>query len=214
MLHVTGNRWIMRKRWLRLAILAVLFTTGLSALSAQDDFKSGPAVGKNLPGSFQAVNLTAPLGKDPKDRLGHLHCLVCEFQLNPVVVTFIRIEPDGIDKNIEEYLKAMDRAVDRNYKINFLRSFVVFLTPHAKSSATEPKIEDPDKIIKDIKERDALADSLILEAQKRVKLEKRLGDLIKETALKHVVLTYMAGEGPKGFNLSPKPGTTVWCIRN
>lgn len=192
----------MRKRSLFLVIATGLLM-GVYPLEAQDEFKSGPPVGKNVPGSFQAFNLNGPKGKD------RFHCLVCEFQLNPVVVTFVREGEDAKEGELESYLKAVDKAVAKYRTVQFLSSFVVFLTPHASSAATEPKIEKPDEIIKDTEKRDKLADRLIEEAQLRTKLEERLVALTKKMDLKHTVVTYLAGDGPKGFNLSTKPGVTV-----
>ncbi len=182
----------MRKRWLPLTVTTLLATLGV--LHAGDEFKSGPTPGKNLPGSFQAINLNAPDGTAAKERVGHPHCMVCEYQLNPVVMTFIREGPDTNPQAIEDYLKAIEKAVERNRKISFLSGYTVFITPDAKSSATEPKIDDPDALIK--------------EAQVRTKLEERLQTLVKKSALKYVVAAYMP-EAPKSYNLSPKPGVTV-----
>jgi hypothetical protein len=182
----------MRKRWLPLTLTTLLATLGV--LRAGDDLKSGPAPGKNLPGSFQAVNVNAPEGTVAKDRVGHPHCMICEYQLNPVVLTFIREGPDANPQVIEDYLKAVEKAVERNRKINFLSGYVVFITPDAKSAATEAKIDDPDALIK--------------EAQVRTKLEERLTALAKQAGLKYVVAAYMP-DGPKGYNLSPQPGVTV-----
>ena len=59
----------MRQRWLHFTVIAVTLLSGLGVIAAQDEFKSGPAVGKTLPGSFQVVNLNAPKGKDVKDNI-------------------------------------------------------------------------------------------------------------------------------------------------
>jgi hypothetical protein len=200
----------MRKRFLFTLLTTALLT---GALGAQNEFKSGPPVGQNLPGSFQAFNLSGERGKDS------FHCLVCEYQLNPVVVTFIREGPESKDEEIANYLKKINDKIKDNVETHFLRGFVVFLAPDAASAATEPKIRNVGAIIKDTRQRDELADRLIAEATRRTKLLERLTKLAG--GYDQLVVTFMAPDGPAsgwtrrpgaapaGYRLETRPGVTV-----
>jgi len=188
----------MRKRWLLLTATVTTLLSGV-VLGAQGEQPAGPRVGKDLPGAFQSFNLNGTKGKDK------LHCLVCEYHLNPVVLTFVREGKEPDDAQITKYLEKVNEAVKDNERTKFLRGFVVFLTPYAASGATEAKIDPAD--IKDVEKRDKLSDRLIEEAQQYGKLVERLSKLASK--LDKVVVTFMPAEGPKGYNLPPQPGVTV-----
>jgi hypothetical protein len=75
--------------------------------------------------------LKGPDGKDlpsPKNREGKIHCLVCEYGLNPVVAIFVRADAamvgpaDGVGKLI----KGVDALIPK-YRADKLASFVAFL---------------------------------------------------------------------------------------
>lgn len=170
-----------------LPLLVTLLSTVLllATLNAGDAAKF-PAKGSILPGSIQAFNINGKKGKD------RFHCLVCEFGLDPVVLVFAKEGPDGDDPNLKAFLQKLDESVERHQE-SYLHSFVVVLSPSAKNSVSEEKIEDAGELVK--------------EAQNREKLTKRLTKLAED--LKHVVVSYFPHEGPKGYNLSAEPGVTV-----
>jgi hypothetical protein len=175
----------------RFALLAPLALAGAAAL-AQDDagtLKSGPQPGSLLSSAFHSYNLNGAVGKD------RYHCLVCEFGLRPVVLIFARDHPKGQDKALEDLLERVDKAVARDPDDN-LRAFVVFLSPAAAASATEPKeakVTDPEK--------------LVAEAVAREALHARLEPLAKK--LRHVAVSTYPAEGPEGYKLSPNADVTV-----
>jgi hypothetical protein len=146
-----------------------------------------PAPGSVLPGSFQPLNLN---GK-AKDRP---HCLVCEFGLDPVVMVLAREGPDGDDPELGNLLAQLDQAVER-HQDHRLHSFAVVLSPAAKNSISQPKIDD--------------TAALLDEAQKREQLLKRLAPLVAKDKLKHVVISVSPEEGPKGYNIPAQPGVSV-----
>ena len=205
----------MRKYGWRFTIMGVTFLASLGILGAhQEEFQSGPQEGKNLPGSFQPYNLNGRKGRD------RLHCLVCEFQLNPVVLVFVREGKQKEHKILTELVKKIEAKVKKYRKTNFLSSFVVFLTPDAKSSATEAKIVNPDKLIEESQNRQKLEERLhkqfgeIMGPQFPDSLAILIGEpsfdwVNEQVADRHpVVVTYMA-DGPKDYKVSPLPGVTV-----
>jgi hypothetical protein len=148
--------------------------------------KSGPQPGTLLHSSFHPYNVNGPIGA------GRYHCLVCEFKLNPVVMVFAREAEKGKDKALNTLIDRLEEAVAKDQE-GYLKSFVVFLSPGARSSATEPKITDPNKLVDEASQHAALLERLRTRAK----------------TLKHVILTCYPEEGPKGYNISPQAAVTV-----
>ncbi len=139
--------------------------------------ESGPLVaGKNVPGSFHPYNVTARLFAkvDPADdeeadvkvkkadytTKGKFHCLVTEYDLDPVVMLFARNLEDNAA--FRDLLTKLDAAIDRNPSVR-MRSFVVFI---------------PDDIT-----------DVVAEDEKRAEAEKRIQKVADDLKLKNVVLT-------------------------
>jgi hypothetical protein len=167
----------------------------LAAAPAGETFKSGLQKGDLLPASFAPFNINGP-------RQGRYHCLVCEYGLDPVVLVFVR-EPakgkepakdDGEAKSdaVGELLKKLDDAVARHDKAS-LHAFAVFLSPDARSSITDPKEDDPGKLVDEANARRALDARLTARAEN----------------LKNVVLTHALPDGPKGYLINPKAEVTI-----
>src|SRR5262249_4007955 len=171
-------------------VLAVLAVAGATALEAGEAPKSGPAVGQLLPGSFQAFNLN---GKTAKDRY---HCLGCEYGLKPTVMVFAREHPDAKDPALADLLQKLDEAVDR-HKDASLNAFVVFLSPDARTSVTDPKTMDPAKLVEEAAAWEALLARLRPTADK----------------LKNVVVSVYPAEGPPGYNLAKDADVTAVLYR-
>jgi hypothetical protein len=109
--------------------------------------------------------------KDKEDRYtseGKYHCLITEYDLDPVVMLFARGLNDS--EGFKELLTKLDAACLK-YRTRRLRAFVVFLDPELKSfNETEPK---------ERKAQDARMKEM-LEAAKK---------LVDELKLKNVVVT-------------------------
>jgi hypothetical protein len=137
-------------------LLPVLGLLTVSLLVLHDvrgqDVKSGPPIDKALPGSFPPLNINGEF----KDR--H-HCLVCQFRINPVVMMFVRQTGDSADPEVKSLIEAMDKMCKEHYADFGLSSFVVFLTPGARSSVTQ-----------EVKSKDVKDTTVISEAQLREKL--------------------------------------------
>ena len=122
----------------RFAVLMAGSVFLLLALAVTAEEPTGVEVGKNLPGSFQPynVNVAVPLAEEPepnpKDKgekrpkytsKGKFHCLVSEYDLDPVVMLVARGVEDSA--GFRDLLTKLDAALDKN-KIARLRCFVVF----------------------------------------------------------------------------------------
>jgi len=160
-----------------------------------DAFVSGPQPGTILPGPFDVFNINGGRAK------GRYHCLVCEYGLNPVVLVFTKEPAEGKDAALKDLLKKLDEAVD-NHAASYLASFVVFLSPDGRSSATEDKIEDTDKLVEEATRRQALITRLKALAYEDPGTEEK-------PRYKNVVLSFSPMEGPKRYELNPRAEATI-----
>jgi hypothetical protein len=108
----------------------LLSVTASSALAQKPEGKATLAPGKNVPGPFHPFNVTGPFK-------GRYHCLVSEYDADPVVLLFAR----GLNDNaaFRDLLQKLDSAIERNPSAR-LRCFVVFLADDLPSP-----IDDDDK---------------------------------------------------------------------
>ncbi len=188
----------MSRRSLFLVFLIAVFVPPVGA----GEYKSGPQPGESIPGSFSPFNINGKYGKkvEPGGELvaGTHHCLVCEYDLKPVVMIFAREPKD--DKLLMELLKKIDQAVAADKSAtSSLHAFVVFLSPFGTDSVIEASLPD-DKKTKD-------AAKLIDLSIGRKDLIARLDQ--RATQLKNVVVAYYPEEGPKGYHIDPKAEITV-----
>lgn len=168
-------------------LLSLILVGLTSALAAQEEKtvpKAGQA-GSLLPGSFDCYNVTGKFK-------GRQHCLVTDFGLRPVVLIFARDMPEEKEGALPKLLSALDEALDK-YQEQELRGCVVYLSPHARSSATESKIEDPAKLVEEARERDAMLKRLEAKADK----------------LKNVIVAAYPAKGPPGYDIEPRDTITV-----
>jgi hypothetical protein len=156
---------------------------------------AGVEVGKNLPGTFQPYNVNSsiplteepeedPKGKGPKQPKytgkGKFHCLVTEYDLDPVVMLVAR----GLEENaaFRDLLTKLDAALDRN-KVARLRCFVVF-------------------------QDDALTD-VITQDDKRDEIAKKLDKLVLDAKLKNVVVCLAGKDDLAKYKLDPTTALTA-----
>jgi hypothetical protein len=108
---------------------AILSATALPALAllvgvaAAGDLKSGPQVGKPVPGPFHPLNCTG-------ENAGEKFCLFCKNGENPVAMIFARQTSPALTKLI----KKIDDVTAKNKAAN-MGSFVVFLSNSDKLEA-------------------------------------------------------------------------------
>jgi hypothetical protein len=159
-----------------LSVAAVLLLGMVMVGPSRCADETGPLVaGKNVPGSFHPLNVTArntdkeePDAEDADVKVkkvayttkGKYHCLVTEYDLNPVVLLFAR----NLEENIafRDLLTKIEGAIERNPGVR-MRSFVVFVS-------------------------DDIA-NISLDDDKRVEAEKKIQKLADDLKLKNVVLT-------------------------
>jgi hypothetical protein len=165
----------MRQR-LWLAGVLLLAAVAVSTRAPSAEIKKGPlAAGKDVPGAFHPFNVTArtippeeleAVAEDDKEKekekekdkkpaptsRGRYHCLVSEYDLEPVVMLFAH----GLDDNeaFRDLLKKLDEACTK-HRPDRLRAFVVFLYDDLTNVATQD--EKREELIKKIeKVQDAL----------------------------------------------------------
>jgi hypothetical protein len=161
--------------------LTCLLVTPL--LGAQPEDKSGP--GSALAGSFDAYNVNGKFK-------GRQHCLITDFGLRPTVMIFAREVPDEKEGALPKLLSDLDAAVEKHFDQQ-LRAAVVYVSPHARSSATDDTTEDATKLVEQARAREALL--------------KRLEEKAKD--LKNVIVAAIPDPGPKGYQLNARDAITV-----
>ncbi len=198
----------MRLRTFSLLMLTAAVALVLSRTDGGESFKSGPAPGELLGAPFQPHNVYQPSlfrpllenrpekekADDAISRAGRPHCPVCEFGLDPVVAIFVRGTEDKDPTVPEGFLKKVDDLVEKRRDLSFLHAFAVFLTPKARSSITEKKIEK--------------VEDLVAEGAAREKAIKEVTQLA--APLKHVVVgVYPPANLPESYKIANKPGVTL-----
>jgi hypothetical protein len=170
------------------------------------EIKKGPlVVGKNVPGPFHPYNVTARVipaeeleeadkeeaekakdkdkEKKPYTTRGKFHCLVTEYDLNPVVLLVARKLNDS--EGFRDLLKKIDAAIDKN-RLSRLRAFVVFL------------------------EKDM---NVVTEDEKREQLEKDIQKVADDLGLKNVVLTLAGSKDLAKYDLDDAAALTAILYR-
>jgi len=177
------------RRPLLCTLALTLALLGASVLTAQDGGKipSGPKVKSLLKAPFDSYNLNG-------QAKGRYHCLVCEFGQRPSVLVFVREGEKGKDDAVDTLMLALDKlAAEYKEEGRDLKAGVVFLSPDAHSSATQPELKESKKLVE--------------EAARFEDLTKRLAK--RAEGLKHVVVSCFPDAGPKKYDLSPKAEVTA-----
>jgi hypothetical protein len=171
-------------------LIALTLITIASGNLEDQALKSGPQTDETLPGSFQPLNINGPFA-------GRHHCLVTEFRLNPVVAVFVRAQPEGVDAEVRKLLEALEKAAQNKHSDSGLETFVVFLTPQARSSATDDAKGNADQ-----------AKALVDETVQREKLVNNLKEC--SSAFKRLVVTCSPVESiAQQYRLADRAEVTV-----
>jgi hypothetical protein len=173
-----------------LLLLSSVALCSLRADEPEKKFVSGPQAGEPLAGSFDSRIISGPFA-------GKQHCLVCENRLFPVLMVFVR-EPEAPkewkeDGPIRYLMNKLEAAVDTYHDKVYLKSFVVFLSPYARSSATEEGKREAKDLVEEARNRELLLKNLTERAKKSDK----------------VVLAAFAKDGPKDYKLNPEAEVTI-----
>jgi hypothetical protein len=141
--------------WQRLVLaLSVGFLPG--TVLGQEASKPPFQEGANVPASFHPYNVTGP-------RKGHYHCPVTEYDLDPVVLIFVR----GLDLTdpTRDLLRRVEQAVEAN-RASRLRGVVVFLSDElpevaGASNETQDKLDELAQKAEDLAKGLGLKDVLV-----------------------------------------------------
>jgi hypothetical protein len=194
-------------------VVLLLFTVVLGRAFSGDEVAKpkaegedkGPPLkaGNNLPATFQPFNVTAripsPMESEEADKeaektktkvpavttKGKYHCLISEYNLDPVVLLFVRGLTESAGLNA--LLQKLDAAIERNPAVR-LRSFVVFV---------------PDDIT-----------NVVAEDEKREAAAKTIQDLADKLKLKSVVLTLASKADVAKYQLDPASALTAVLYKN
>jgi hypothetical protein len=183
-------------RFLSLVALLLAF----HPLAAQEEKKSilerprppFPEPGSKVPSEWRVLNLNG-------DRRSFFHCLICRFNLKPVVM--IVVKDPGKDEIWKTLVPKLEEMIEQEKTESQLRAFAVVLSPDARASATETPLGD-----KDI-DYENVTKFLVEEFNRRSDLLKRLDEQIKD--FKHVVIGCYPPETPKDLRIDPKAEATV-----
>ena len=144
---------------IRLAVALGGLVVGCALVAHAQDPKGGPKSGRDtsnvVPSTFRAQlvvdNRFPPKNKppkndgdrDPRDRTGKMHCLVCEYGLSPVVAIFVRgdVAKLGPADGLSKLIKGTDALIPK-YRSDKLGAFVMFLKLDGGTKAVTVKADD------------------------------------------------------------------------
>jgi hypothetical protein len=209
--------------------LLLLAAIAVPATVPSAEIKKGPlAAGKNIPATFHPYNVTArvippeelELLEEEKDKekgkekdadedgeakkpvptsKGKFHCLITEYDLDPVVMLFARNLEEN--KAFRDLLKKLDEECTRK-RSSRLRAFVVFLSDDLPSFS-----------VKGSDQNDTLAKQAEL-LKKQEELVKKIEQVQDGLKLANVVLTLGARDDLAKYQLDDSVALTAVLYRN
>lgn len=179
-------------------LLSAFLLLILIGLSARAQGKGGLAPGDNVPGTFHPFNVTArvEIAPEPDEKgkgekvagpssKGRFHCLITEYDLDPVVMIVARNLEDNA--GLHDLLQKIDGAIARNPVVR-LRCFVVALNDDLTNVITED--------------------------DRRVELAGRLEKMADDLKLKGVVITLAAPSDLAKFKLDDTAALNAVLYQN
>jgi hypothetical protein len=169
----------------------VLLLAGVSgSLAAADEAKPLKA-GDALPGPFQVLMVTGP-------RAGRFHCPVCEYDLFPSVLVFIR-DTEKPSAALVDLLKKLDAAIAKHTS-SHLDGCAIFLGDGGYRKALESPLDDTAKAL-DLE----LAKATVIKDERVANLTS----LAKAQNLTHLTLGLCTADGPEKYHLDKKAAVAV-----
>jgi len=175
---------------LALALVLLVLASAAPRGHAQT-IRSGPQVGQELPGPFQALAVAG-------QGAGRFRCPVCDNGLRPSVLVFVRF-PQTADAAIVPLLKGVDALVEANASER-VRAFFVFLGDGGYKAALEAKIDENSKVT------DLNLTRAIITKDERV---AALRALAKDAGIKHVDISLAAADGPLQYGVNRDAAVSV-----
>lgn len=126
------------------------------------------------------------------------HCLVCENDIHPTLLLFLKEPAEGKQKPLEDLFGKLDaliekyQALDKYPDVTTFAVYAVFLSPAAQTSLNNAAEADPANLVKEATERRALYQRM------------------KEWAgkAKKVIVATAIPEAAKGYNVNPAASLT------
>lgn len=189
-----AERGAFMKGLLRLTVAWVLAV----ATSATAQVESGPRPAPpgqppvKMPHAFDAHTFNGRAAN-------RFHCMVCENDIHPSLIVFIKDPAAGNEKALEDLFAKLDRmiekyqAMDQYPEVTTFAAFAVFLDPAAQTSLSKPGESDPAALVKEATDRRALYQRMRAWADKT----------------KKVVVAVAIPEAVKGYNINPEAAVTA-----
>jgi len=161
------------------------------AALGQGGIQSGLLPPAKMPHAFDVYTFN---GKNAE----RFHCLVCENDIYPTLLLFVKEPGDGKGKALEALFGKLDgllekyQAMEKYPDVANFAVYAVFLSPAAQTSLNNPKEPDPAKLVKEATDRRALYQRM-----------KEWADKVKK-----VVVSCAIPEAAKGYKVNPAAGLT------
>jgi hypothetical protein len=126
------------------------------------------------------------------------HCLVCENDIHPTLLLFLKEPAEGKQKALEDLFGKLDalvekyQAMEKYADVTTVAVYAVFLSPAAQTSLDNASEADPASLVKEATERRALY--------------QRMKEWAGKT--KKVVIATAIPEAAKGYNINPAASLT------
>ncbi len=172
---------------IRIAILGVLLAVTAAAAQEAKPLKPGDAI----PGPFQTLMVTG-------DRAGHFHCPVCEYDLRPTVLVFVR-DVDDAGPALTDFLKKLDALIAKHPKAR-LAACTIFVNDGGYRQLIQSQI-DPTAKVTDLE----LTRAILAKEDKEAKIK----DLAKKANLKAIPLALGSPKELEKYHLEKNAAVTV-----
>jgi hypothetical protein len=174
---------------------ALALTAAFGVACLGDDPAPAPA-GSVVPAPFQVYMATGP-------RAGRFHSPICEYNLKPAVLVFVREVPDA-DQPVVELLKKLDALVAK-YPAAHLGACAIVREDGGYRKALQAPLED-DKKVADL--------TLTAATLAREGLEAKLKELAEKANFQHVTLGLAGPAELEKYALDPMADVTVLLVHH
>lgn len=172
-------------------ILGIILTlAAVAAVAAAQEAKPLKA-GEKIPGPFQTLIVTG-------DRAGNFHCPVCEYDLRPAVLVFVR-DVDDAGPGLTEFLKKLDALIAKHPNAR-IGACAVFVNDGGYRQSIQNQIDNAAKVT-DLE----LTRAILAKEDKEAKIK----DLAKKAGLKNITLGLGSAKELVKYDLDKNAEVTV-----